>query len=229
MKIKLIGCKSTMNEVRWLGIDKKIDCEFLDYSFHARPGKLRKKLQKLIDASQDYSLIILTYSRCSNSLVGLVSPTVPMLFPRTHDCIGLMLGSNALHIKLFKENAATYYFSQGWLDYGRTPYSEFLEYKEQYGETEAFNLINALYGRYEKAVLIITPGMKDIDYYRRKVGKIANFFGWIMGEVYGEIDLLASVLKGERVPESVYIEPGREVTLDMLAESHRTGANSAIW
>jgi hypothetical protein len=216
LKIKLIGCQSTMNEVRWLGRDNEMASVFLDYSFHARPDKLHNKLQELIDASQDYDLIILTYSRCSNSVVGLISPKVPMLFPTTHDCIGLMLGSNARHLKMFKENSATYYFSQGWLDYGRTPYAEFLEYKDKYGEHKALKLIEALYGRYEKAVLIVTPGMKEIDFYRSKVKEIADFFGWGVSEVQGEINLLTSVVRGETVPDSVFVEPGHKVTLDML-------------
>lgn len=216
MKVKLIGCQSTMNEVRWLGIDKEMDCVFLDYSFHARPDKLHKKLQELIDASQDYDLIILTYSRCANSVMGLISYHVPLLFPATHDCIGLMLGSNARHMKMFKENSVTYYFSQGWLDYGRTPYAEFLEYQEKYGEEKARHLIKALYGRYEKAVLIVTPGMKDIEHYRRQLREIADFFGWEVGEVEGDLNLLTSVVQGNKVSESVYVEPGQSVTLTML-------------
>jgi hypothetical protein len=73
-----------------------------------------------------------------------------------------------------------------------------------------------LYGRYEKAVLIVTPGMKEIDFYRSKVKEIADFFGWGVSEVQGEINLLTSVVRGETVPDSVFVEPGHKVTLDML-------------
>ncbi|MFZ5642491.1 MAG: DUF1638 domain-containing protein [Bacillota bacterium] len=221
MKIKLIGCHSTMNEVRWLGADSEADCVFLDYSFHARPDKLHRKLQEIINESQDYDLIILTYSRCSNSVIGLVSPNVPLLFPATHDCIGLMLGSNARHMKMFKKSPATYYFSQGWLDYGRTPYAEFLEYRERYGENKAKKIINALYGRYKKAVLIITPGMKDIDNYRLQVKEIADFFGWEAGEVEGDLNLLKSVLNGYGTLETVYVKPGKPVTEKMFTPGGR--------
>lgn len=141
LKIKLIGCHSTMNEIYAQGLNQGMDCEFLDYSFHARPDKLHAKLQEIINESQDYELIILTYGRCSNSMVGLLSPHVPLLFPATHDCIGLMLGSTTRHMKLFKENSLTYYFSQGWLDYGRTPLAEYYEYEANYGEKKARKLI----------------------------------------------------------------------------------------
>lgn len=216
MLIKIIGCASSMNEVRWLGGFSEADSEFLDYSYHANPTKLREKLQELINQSQSYDLIVLTYSRCSNAVIGLVSPKVPILMPETHDCIGLLVGSNEKHIKFVKENVGTYFFSQGWLDYGRTPYAEFLEYKEQYGEEMARKFITALYGRYKKAVLIKTPGMKNLEEYRRQVREIADFFGWQVEEMEGNIDILSSLIKGVHGPGTILVPPGKEITENLL-------------
>jgi Protein of unknown function (DUF1638). len=205
-----------MNEVNAQGLNPTMDCVFLDYSFHAQPDKLHAKIQEIIDGSQDYDLIILTYGRCSNSMLGLLSPRVPLLFPATHDCIGLMLGSKARHLELFKENSLTYYFSQGWLDYGRTPLEEYYEYEARYGEKKARKLIKLLYGSYKKAIFIITPGINDLDRYRQKVQEIADFFGWEVGEIEGDISLLTSVVRGIKVPESIYVEAGQVITLEML-------------
>ncbi|MGI6684179.1 MAG: DUF1638 domain-containing protein [Bacillota bacterium] len=212
MKIKLIGCASTMNEVHWLGLSEDMDCEFLDFDLHGKPAKLHTKLQEIIDQSQDYDLIILTYNRCSNLLIDLISPKVPMIFPNTHDCIGLLLGSNARHLEFYHNNPAVYYFSQGWLDYGRTPYAEYLEYVERYGEETAKSLITTLYGGYKKAILIITPGMGNIDYYREKMKSIADFFGWETAEIEGDIGLLSSLLQGKENPDLIRIPPGVRVS-----------------
>ncbi|MHB8171052.1 MAG: DUF1638 domain-containing protein [Thermincolia bacterium] len=215
MRVKLIGCASSRNEVEWFGNLSDTDYEFLDYTYHANPVKLHCKLQEIINESQDYDLIILTYSRCSNSLIGLISPKVPLLFPKTHDCIGFLLGSNEKHLKFTKEKKGTYYFSQGWIDYGRTPYSEYLEYEQKYGEKKARQIIESLYGRYTKAIFIKTPGIQNIEYYRRKVKEIANFFGWQTEEVEGEAGLLTSLIKGNIGPDMVYVEPGQRIN-----ESH---------
>ena len=217
MRAKLIGCHSTMNEIRVQGLNQGMDCEFLDYSFHAQPDKLHDKIQGIINESQDYDLIILTYGRCSNSMLGLLSPHVPLLFPATHDCIGLMLGSEARHMDLSNENSRTYYFSQGWLDYGRTPLEEYYEYEAKYGEKKARKLIKILYGNYRRAIFIITPGIKDLERYRQKVQEIADFFGWEVGEIEGDLSLLTSVVKGIRAPESIFVEAGQEITLEILA------------
>jgi len=206
-----------MNEIQTQELNKGMDCEFLDYSFHARPDKLHNKLQEIINKSQDYDLIILTYGRCSNSMLNLLSPRVPLLFPVTHDCIGLMLGSNTRHMELFTENSLTYYFSQGWLDYGRIPLAEYLEYEAKYGKKKAHKLIKVLYGSYQKAIFIITPGINDLERYREKVREIADFFGWEVEEIKGDIRLLTSVVKGIKVPESIYVEAGQVITLETLA------------
>ncbi|TGE35438.1 DUF1638 domain-containing protein [Desulfosporosinus fructosivorans] len=216
MKIKLIGCDSTKNEVRSLGIPETMDNEFLDFNYHGKPDLLHVRLQELIDQSQDYELIITTYSRCSNVVVGLLSKRVPLLLPKTHDCISLLLGSNERQLSLLKENPGTYYFSRGWLDYGRTPYAEYLEYVDRYGQKKATDLIKMLYGNYNKAVLIVTLGTKDIDKYREKVCQIADFFGWDVGEEEGDLRLLAILLNGKTGQDTVHVEPGRAVTADML-------------
>ena len=64
-----------MNEVCSLGIPETMDYEFLDFNYHGKPDLLHVRLQEIIDQSQDYDLIITTYSRCSNVVVGLLSNT----------------------------------------------------------------------------------------------------------------------------------------------------------
>jgi len=217
IKIKLIGCDSTKNEVSSLGVPEIMDYEFLDFDYHGKPDLLHGRLQEIIERSQDYDLIIMTYSRCSNVVVGLLSRHVPLLLPKTHDCISLLLGSNERQLKLLKENPGTYYFSRGWLDYGRTPYDEYLEYVDRFGQEKAAELIRMLYGNYNKAVLIVTLGMKDIDIYREKVRKIADFLGWDVGEEEGDLRVLSALLNGRTGRDTVYVDPGRTVTVDMLA------------
>lgn len=200
-----------------MGNSDTTDFEFLSFNYHGKPDQLHVRLQEIIDQSQDYDLIITTYSRCSNVVVGLLSQRVPLLLPRTHDCISLLLGSNERQLKLLKKNPGTYYFSRGWLDHGRTPYAEYLEYVDRYGQEKAADLIKMLYGSYNKAVFIVTLGTEDIEKYREKVRKIAHFFGWDVGEEEGDLRLLTALLSKTIGQDTVYVEPGRTVTLDMLA------------
>lgn len=226
MKIKLIGCDSTKDEVLALAVGMiDLDCEFLDYSFHANPTRLHERLQELIDENQDANLIVLTYGRCSKAIVGLCSPHVPLLVPTTHDCIGLLLGSNQRHLQIFKEDPAVYFFSRGWLDYGRTPLEEYMNYVEKYGEEKARGIIQTLYGRYRTALFIVDPQMRAVDTYRERVREVASFFGWQVREIHSELSLLAALVSGTLVQGTILVKPGEQVTEKRLMENENNNDN----
>jgi hypothetical protein len=148
-------------------------------------------------------------------VAGLVSNKVPMLLPRVHDCISLLLGSDLRRQQLANCNPAVYYFSQGWLEYGRDPYTEYLEYVEKYGEADAAYLINTLYGRYQEAVFIRTTGTEEkLEQCRRKVKQIADFFNWKISEIAGNLTLLTAVVDRRQNRDVIRIEPGKPIILE---------------
>ncbi|SDE47798.1 DUF1638 domain-containing protein [Sporomusa acidovorans] len=219
MRIKLIGCHSTRNEVLALGVSSEVDCEFLDFSFHADPLQLHRKLQSRINACQHYDQIILTYGRCAHAVAGLASPRVPLILPKAHDCISLLLGSDVRRQALNAVHPSVYYFSQGWLQYGRDPYTEYCEYRKRYGEKDAAYLIRSLYGNYQEAMFIQTVGEgAKLEKYRQRVSLIANFFGWKVREVTGDLTLLKAVISRQRGPDVMRVAPGTPIVLE--EESH---------
>lgn len=214
MRIKLIGCPSTKNEVVAMGHFPAIDYEFLDFSLHALPCELNTTLQRTIDASQHYDLIILTYGRCSRAVAGLVSANVPLILPKVHDCISLLLGSDFRRQQLSAFSPAIYYFSQGWLDYGRDPYAEYLEYLDKYGQEDAAYLIQTLYGRYREAVFVRTCIGEKLEECRRRVQMIAGFLNWKVSEVAGDLELLTKLVNGEPCPDVIRIQPGIPIIIE---------------
>ncbi|WP_425060158.1 hypothetical protein SCACP_08220 [Sporomusa carbonis] len=214
MRIKLIGCFSTKNEIEGMGLSSTIDYEFLEFSLHAFPEDLHVELQRRIDASQNYDLIILAYGRCSHAVEGLVSARVPIVLPRAHDCISLLLGSDLRRQQMSVLNPAVYYFSQGWLEYGRDPYAEYREYVDKYGEDDAAYLIQTLYGTYREAVLIRTCEGEKLEQCRQKVRAIAGFFGWKVSEVAGDPGLLAAVVNARQHPDVIWVAPGNPICVE---------------
>ncbi|WP_371371749.1 DUF1638 domain-containing protein [Sporomusa aerivorans] len=215
MRIKLIGCISTKNEVLAMQPGSPADCVFFDFSLHACPGKLHRELQQTINTCQDYDKIILTYGRCSRAVEGLASARVPLVLPNAHDCISVLLGSDLRRQEQSARNPAAYYFSQGWLDYGRNPYDEYLEYIEKYGQDKAHYLIQSLYGAYREAIFIRTAAdRKKIEEYRQKVKQIASFFGWKISEVAGDLELLNAVVNQLSHPGVIRVAPGTPIVLE---------------
>lgn len=215
MRTKLIGCCSTKQEVLASAGAAQYDCDFLDFSFHAFPEQLHAELQQRIDASQDYDLIILTYGRCSHAVENLVSPRVPLILPNVHDCISLLLGSDLRRQDWGAGNPDAYYFSLGWLEYGRNPYDEYREYVQTYGEPVAQYLIQTLYGKYRQTLFIRTvEDAEKIAQCRRQVRQIAGFFDWKVRETAGDLTLLQALVAGKCGQGVVRVAPGRPVVLE---------------
>ena len=75
--------------------DNIIDIRILDKDLHDMgERKMSAILQDAIDAvdTEKYDAILLGYGLCNNGVRGLRS-TLPLVIPRAHDCITLLLGS----------------------------------------------------------------------------------------------------------------------------------------
>lgn len=109
--------------------------------------------------------LVLGYGLCSNGVVGLEAGEIPLVIPRTDDCIGLMLGSQQRYLELFDQNPGTYWFSHNWQEHAAVPSRKAMEqrrafYAEQYGEENADFLLeqDLLWTtQYRHAGLIASP------------------------------------------------------------------------
>ncbi len=221
MRVKFIGCEILKKEFLALGIEDTADCEFWEFALHKDVDKLHKTLQEAIDANQDYDRISLGYCRCSAALLGLKTAKAQLLFPTTHDCVGLLLGSTPRHLSLINEEPGTLYLSQGFLDYGVNLYEESLGYFEKYGEKKARKVIKALYGGYKRALFIDSPGIESAEKYaeyQRKSQELVDFFQWRLDYTQGDASLLEALVRGEPREELILLEPGGEITKDCFAE-----------
>jgi hypothetical protein len=115
---------------------------YLDYGLHNRPVEMRPALQTQLDALQEPSTVIVGYGLCGNGVVGVESGPHTLIFPRTHDCIGMMLGSRERYAEEFAAEPGTYYLTRGWLESGDDPLTDFHEYTEKYGAKRAERLID---------------------------------------------------------------------------------------
>jgi hypothetical protein len=124
MKARLIGCDVLHRELCAASARSplEVDLEFLPKALHDQGAKaMRVKLQERIDeaSAAGYDVVLMGYALCGTGLAGLTARTVPVVIPRAHDCIGLLLGSHERYSEHFAANPGTYYRSTGWLERGK--------------------------------------------------------------------------------------------------------------
>jgi hypothetical protein len=199
-------------------IDSRIDLRLLPAGLHESPLELNRILQREIDqiaqelddfsgsitSGPKYQAILLGFGLCGRATVGLVAPKIPLVLPRAHDCITLLLGSKERYQACFSENSANFWYSSGWIERLLPPgpeRSQILKgwYEAKFGFENAAYLLEAEMeqnGKYSQATLIRWNLPQD-EYYRKYVKDCAAASGWDYRELQGDPALLRALLTGD--------------------------------
>ena len=110
MRYKVIACAVFNREISLLSATSRatLDVTWIRQGLHSYPDLLRKEIQREIDRAEaplegpdqvarppeEYSAIILGFGMCSRAVSGLKTKRLPLVMPRSHDCIGILLGSH---------------------------------------------------------------------------------------------------------------------------------------
>ncbi len=233
MKIKLIACEVFAREVS-LAVARSpviVDLKLMHFGLHDTPDLLREALQAEIDSTEEgiYDAIALGYGLCSRGTANLRAASIPLVIPRAHDCITVLLGSRARYNTEFAQNPGTYYYSAGWIErktgevkqgfvddkYAAMEQERYQEYVEKYGEDNARFLIeqeSQWHSNYTRAALIDT-GVGDLDCYRRFTQEIATGRGWEYVEMQGNTTIIQRLANGDwDKKDFLTVPPGASIT-----------------
>ncbi len=233
LRLKVIACDVLNREISYLASQSKqyVDVTFLNQGLHNTPDKLKNMVQAEIDRANgefpynyyntcpNYDYIIIGYGLCSNGIVGLNSKSIPIVIPRAHDCITLLMGSKEKYKSSFVNYPGTFWFSSGWIERGWPPselkYAALLrDYTQRYGEDNAEFLMEMEYNflkEYKNAGFISWDCFENNEYYRNYTMDTSNFFKWDFLEIEGSCGLLENILNGEFHNEEVLIVPPNSV------------------
>ena len=226
----LISCAVLARESYYCAAVSKniIDIVMVDQGLHdIGEEKMVSELQKCIDSvdTEKYDAILMGYGLCNNGIRGLHS-TIPMVIPRAHDCITLLMGSKEKYREYFDQNPGTFYKSTGWIERVKHNLSNpdsttrklgmetYNEYVEKYGEENAEYLMETLEGglnHYDKLTYIDT-GIGEFEGYKRDEKVVAEERSWTFDEYQGDSRLMLEMVNGNWNSEDfLVVQPGETV------------------
>jgi hypothetical protein len=194
---------------------------WIDSKLHTKPEKLQEQIQGAISRISNVSTIILAFGYCGNALVGIKSDHARLIFPKTEDCISLLLGSAERRRALSKETCS-YFLTRGWLESENNLADEYAYCVKRFGPERALKVMRAMLKNYQHLTLIDT-GAYDIKLLQLKTEGLANTLGLCHKVVEGSQRLFHKLLTGPWDEEFAQVEPGQEITLDSLLEWYRQG------
>ena len=150
-----------------------VDIEYMPKSLHdIGEGPMSARLQSHIDlalASRPREVwpdaIVLLYGLCNNGVRGLHAP-VPIVIPRAHDCITLLLGSRTRYDQHFQANPGTFYRSPGWIERDSDPDANPASVTSRLGITHDYAKLVEKYGEDNARYLMETMGDWLKHYHR---------------------------------------------------------------
>jgi len=196
MRRHLIACEVFKDEFESVS-PPSLPRTYLPQGLHRTPGKMPAAIQETLDMTPpDIAAILLGYGLCSNGVVGVTSRTAPLVMPRVHDCIALLLGSRERYEAEVTACPGTYYITPGWALYGTTSLSSYKhEYLPKYGEETARYIARELLKNYSR-VALINHGVGDIEAARAHAREMAEVFDLSYAEIPGSLDYVGRLVQG---------------------------------
>ncbi|WP_224957791.1 DUF1638 domain-containing protein [Geomonas subterranea] len=209
---RIIACEVMREELLAVPAAHPVEFVFVSMGLHRWPDKLREELRALLAETTGVERVVLAFGLCGGAVAGLAAPGVPLLVPRAHDCIPLLLGSRYTHESLMAEEKGTFFLSGGWLEGERTIFSEYRRVRDKYGEAKAKRVMAEMFDAYRRLLFIRTSHPRE-DEHVATGQELALLLGLEYRELSGRRAWLARIVNGPWDGDSfLEFEPGSVVS-----------------
>jgi len=232
LRLQLIACKVLQREAYFCAARSPniVDVVLMEQGLHNEPDRLREEVQKALRQTHDiqgrpYNASLLGYGLCSNGTVGLTAE-IPVVIPRGHDCITLLLGSKDRYQAYFDSHRGVYWYSPGWIESdtqpGRERYERLLvEYTAKYGRDNAEYLmeVEQTWMKEYSWAVYVDWGLVDPEPHRSYTKRCADFLTWNYDELEGDPGLMQRFVDGRwDASEFLVVPSGRRIAEDLTNE-----------
>ncbi|EDY83201.1 hypothetical protein VDG1235_2825 [Verrucomicrobiia bacterium DG1235] len=226
LKYSVIACDVFKEELESLGGEKPpwSGIQYLEMGLHDQPDLLRKSISialRKLEMNASIEAIVFVYGLCGTGLVGISPSRCPIIIPRAHDCVSILLGSPKRHSEILQKYPEAYFYSPGWVRGKRAPGPDREKhlrafYTQRYGDDQ--ELVDELleadkesFAHHNCAAYVdLTQNEKAEDYCK----SCAHSLGWKFRKLEGDPRLLHDLLYGPWDDKRfLIVQPGRSIAL----------------
>lgn len=231
MRLKAIVCQVFTRETEQAisRSQNDVDVEALPIGMHELGEGMRPRLQARIDAAdgQGYDAIVLGFALCGRGTEGLKAGKTPVVMPRAHDCIDILMGGHSKSMAYFETHPGVYYRSPGWVEFLESATMQPASMRNVFGDSQPVRELIPSYGdesgRYlnepfggggveEQKLTYISTGVPGEEKFRREAHEEADSESREFEEFHGSTEVLERLVSGAWATEEfLIIPPGSSV------------------
>lgn len=228
MRYLLVACEVLMRELADAVARSPhvIDVDFQPKGLHdSGCVRMLQTLQAAVDRADParHEAVLLGYALCGNGLHGLEARHVPLVAPRAHDCIALLMGSRQRYARYFAENSGVFYRSTGWVERGRGMEQLGVDGDAgvtlddliaRYGDDNGHYLFDEIVRvrRVYRQLTFIETGLEPDGSCEQSAREEAAENGWAFARIAGDLRLFRALVAGDWDPaDFLVVAPGHRI------------------
>jgi len=216
LKTVIVSCKTLELELEAAtnALDINYPILWLESGLHSVPKKLKSRLQEILDDIQaDRVLLVMGF--CGNSVQDITAGDFELIIPRVDDCISLLIGSVEKRMTISGQYDA-YFLTEGWLRGERNLWVEHQYAVEKFGEEQAKEIGDAMYGHY-RTLGLLDSGVSPIEHLVSKTEIIADTLNLKQQVIPASTTYIKQLLTGPWPEENFLIKaPQHTIKLEDL-------------
>ena len=211
MKRRLLACEVIRAELEEAlkATDNEYDIVWVGEALHDKPEQLHKELVRIIEQSDAFDEIVISYGLCGNALIGIKAVHCDIIYPKTDDCISALMCTNK---NLGELRRCSIFTSRGWLSASHSV-SEYERTLEKYGKNRADMIYDMMFGNYKKLIYMQTEEEIDPE-NMKKAEKEAEIKKLKVEIEQASIDIYKKLLNTEEGEHIKRLKKGESITYD---------------
>jgi hypothetical protein len=207
--LTIIACDVMKEELLKLEQTSPLRFIFVSMGLHRWPERLREELARVLanEIPDGTTAIVFGFGLCGGALSGLTAPGIPLIIPKVHDCIPLLIGSREEYTRELEREKGTYFLSGGWLEGERTLMTEYRRVRDRHGATKARKVIATMLDSYQR-ILFVSTGHPRQEERSAEARELAQLLGLPLELRSGSSVWLDSLINGPWHSDNfIVIEP----------------------